>query len=100
MAAMFERQCGACGAPVGGEPFWEKCGADQKALSFDRDVAQMLHAGALRSARNSLLWVAGLSAVGTLFAFAAGGGRGTVTLVVGLLVAAIYAGLWQWAKQQ
>ncbi|HEY8947140.1 MAG TPA: hypothetical protein VIM73_23010, partial [Polyangiaceae bacterium] len=69
-------------------------------LSFDRDVAQMLHAGPLRSARNSLLWVAGLVAVGALFAFAASGGRGTVTLVVGLLVAAVYAGLWQWAKQQ
>jgi hypothetical protein len=95
MVTKFERPCAACGAPLGGGQFCEKCGADQQALSFDQDVARMLQSGALRSARSSLLWVGILMAVGSLFAFAKSGGEATAVLVVGLGTAALYAGMWQ-----
>ena len=100
MAATFERQCAACGAALGGGQFCEKCGADQKELSFEADKARMLHAGPLQSARSSLLWVGILTALGALLGFGMGGGDDVLTLVVGLGVAALYAGLWQWSKRQ
>jgi hypothetical protein len=100
MAVKFERQCAACGALVGAGQFCEKCGADQKALSFEQDKARMLHSGSLRSAQSSLLWVGILMAVGALFSFAASGGGDVVALVVGLGIAALYAAFWQWSKRQ
>jgi hypothetical protein len=96
----FERQCAACGAPAGEGQFCERCGADQKALSFEQDKARLLHSGPLRSARSSLLWVGGLTAVGALFAFAMSGGEAVAVLMVGLGVASLYAALWHWSKQQ
>ena len=80
--------------------FCEKCGADQEALSFERDKARLLQAGPLRAARSSLLWVGILTALGQIFAFAQSGGSDATGLIVGLGVAALYAGLWQWSKQQ
>jgi hypothetical protein len=100
MAVSFERQCAACGATLGMGQFCEKCGADQKELSFEQDKARMLHSGPLRSARTSLVWVGGLVAVSTLLAFATSRGEGVVALAVGLGVAVLYAGLWLWSKQQ
>jgi hypothetical protein len=100
MAVNFERKCAACGATLGVGQFCEKCGADLKALSFEEDKAKLLHSGPLRSARSSLLWVGGLVALGSLFAFAKSEGEAMVALVIGLGVAVLYAGLWQWSKQQ
>jgi hypothetical protein len=99
MVTKFEKPCAACGAPLGGGQFCEKCGADQKALSFDQDVARMLQSGPLRSARSSLLWVGILMAVGALLGFAQSGGEATAVLVVGLGTAALYMGMWQWSKR-
>ncbi len=100
MAMKVERQCAACGAGLGEGQFCEKCGADQKALSFEEDKAQMLHSGPLRSARSSLLWVGILTALGALLLFGASEGEDVVTLVIGLGIAVLYAGLWQWSKRE
>lgn len=100
MAVKLERQCAACGAELGGGQLCERCGADQKVLSFEQDKARMLHSGPLRSARSSLLWVGSLLAVGALFSFARSEGRAVAPLVVGLGIAALFAALWQWSKQR
>jgi hypothetical protein len=100
MTTTVERQCAACGAAVGGGPFCEKCGADHKALSFEQDRAWMLHSGPLRSARGSLLWVGVLTAIGALLMFARSNGEDFVAFVIGLGVAVLYVGLWQWAKRE
>lgn len=93
--------CGACGAPlVQGAQFCEKCGADQGQVSMDRDVAHMLHAGKMRSASQSLVWVAGLMVLGQLFVFGMGGGEDVLGLVVGLGIAALFFGFWRWSKRQ
>jgi len=100
MVMPFERLCGACGAKVGAERFCEKCGADQQALAFEADKARLLYSGPLRSARGSLVWTGSLVALGALFTFAKSHGVAVVSLVVGLGVAALYAGLWVWSKRQ
>jgi hypothetical protein len=100
MTANFERQCAACGTLLSQGQFCEKCGADYKALSFEQDKARLLHSGSLRSARSSLLWVGGLTAIGALLAFAKSGGNAVATLLVGIGVAALYGILWHWSKRQ
>ncbi len=60
----------------------------------------MLHSGPLRSARSSLLWVGVLTAVGAVLLFAKSEGEDVLTLVIGLGVAVLYVGLWQWSKRE
>lgn len=100
MDTKLEKPCRACGAQLSVGQFCEKCGADQKALAFEADKAQMLHSEHLKSAGTSLMWVAVLSALGAVLAFAMGGGDDVLLLVIGLACSAIYFGLWQWSKQQ
>jgi hypothetical protein len=94
------KRCAACGAALGGGQFCEKCGADQAAISFEQDKARMLFSGPLRSARKSLLWVAGLTTLAGLLLFAGSSGDDVAGLMSSLVFAAVYVGLWQWAKQQ
>jgi hypothetical protein len=100
MAEETETECEACGAPVGDARFCAKCGADQEELSVDRDFARMRHREPLRTARKTLLVIAVLAVAGSVYAFATGGEEATAILVVGLMIAAVYAALWQWAKRQ
>lgn len=95
------RSCGACGAPLlEAAQFCEKCGADQAQVSMDRDVAHMLHAGKMRNASQSLVWVAGLMVVGQFLMFGIGGGEDVFGLGVGLGIAALFFGFWRWSKRQ
>jgi hypothetical protein len=100
MAMNIDRQCTACGTALGGGQFCERCGADQKALAFEADKARLLHSGPQRAAKSSLLWVAGLTVLGTLMAFAQSRGEGVFQLAFGLIFAALYVALWHWSKRQ
>lgn len=100
MAMKLERACAACGAQGVGGQFCETCGAEQEALSFERDKARLRHARPLRSARSSLIWVGILTAFGHLVLFGQSGGSDVLGLMIGIGLAALYLGLWQWSKQQ
>jgi hypothetical protein len=100
MDTKMEKPCRACGAALSGGLFCEKCGADQKALAFEAEKAQMLHSEHLKSARTSLMWVAFLSALGAVLSFGRDGGDDMLLLVIGLTCSALYFGLWQWSKKQ
>lgn len=100
MDATNPGQCRSCGAALGAGQFCEKCGADQQALSFDADVARVIHSDSIRSATSSLLWVGILMAAGGVLGFAIGGGEDVLGFGINLGISAFYFGLWHWSKQQ